>query len=118
MALRGCDNSSPAASDICIYSAGVMSKAKKFIAAVRKQWLMERMRCQSCGMPLIYDKKYRQGSIYCSYCHDGESFVKDMALADMRERVKGLLRSRKAPSVIRLYMHWRLATLRRWRKPD
>lgn len=68
-------------------------------------------------MPVIYDKKYRQGSAYCSYCHDGESFVKEMALADMRAKVNGLLESRKAPALTRFYMYWRLATLRRWRRP-
>ncbi|HUW98256.1 MAG TPA: zinc ribbon domain-containing protein [Acidiferrobacter sp.] len=93
-----------------------MTKARKFVAAVRKQWLMERTRCQSCGMPLVYDKKHRPGSIYCSYCHDGRAFVKDMALADMRAKVRGLLRDRKTSVVVRLYMYWRLATLRRWRK--
>ncbi|MHB8254721.1 MAG: zinc ribbon domain-containing protein [Acidiferrobacter sp.] len=95
----------------------MMTKAKRLIAAIKKQWLAERTRCQSCGMPVIYDKKYRQGSIYCSYCHDGKTFVKDMALADMRARVNALLQSRNASAAIRFYMHWRLATLRRWRKP-
>lgn len=93
-----------------------MTKVKKLIAAIKKQWLAERTRCQSCGMPLIYDKKYRAGSIYCSYCHDGESFAQDMSLADMRRKVNSLLQSRKAPLITRMYMHMRLATLRRWRR--
>jgi lysozyme family protein len=94
-----------------------LANLKAFVAAIKKQWLAERTRCQSCGMPVIYDKKYRSGSPYCSYCHDGESFVKDMTLADMRAKVNGLLQGRKAPAATRLYMHWRLATLRRWRNP-
>lgn len=89
---------------------------KVLAAALKKQWVAERTRCQSCGMPVIYDKKYRPGSDYCSYCHDGKSFVKEMGLAEMRARVQDLLKNRKAPALIRLYMHWRLATLRRWRK--
>lgn len=96
-----------------------MSKVKAFKEAVKKQWMAERTRCQSCGMPVIYDKKYRQGSLYCSYCHNGESFVKEeMALADMRAKVNALLASRGAPALTRFYMYWRLATLRRWRKPS
>lgn len=89
---------------------------KALVAALKKQWIAERTRCQSCGMPVIYDKKHQPGSDYCSYCHDGKSFVKEMGLAEMRMRVKGLLENRKASALIRLYMHWRLATLRRWRK--
>ena len=92
-----------------------MTKAKKLIAAIKKQWLAERTRCQSCGMPLIYDKKRRAGSIYCSYCHDGKSFAQDMDLADMRRKVSGLLQSRHASPIVRMYMYLRLATLRRWR---
>ena len=96
----------------------IMTKAKKLIAAIKKQWLAERTRCQSCGMPLIYDKKYRTGSIYCSYCHDGKSFVQDIDLADMRKKVSGLLQSRNAPLLVRTYMYLRLATLRRWRRRE
>ncbi len=90
---------------------------KDWARALKKQWLAERSRCQSCGMPVIYDKKHKAGSPYCSYCHDGESFINDMGLADMRARVQALLMSRKASVLARFYMHWRLATLRRWRKP-
>lgn len=94
----------------------MMMRFKALMAAVRKQWIAERTRCQSCGMPVIYDKKHRPGNPYCSYCHDGESFVKEMGLAEMRTRVRQLLETRKASPLVRFYMHWRLATLRRWRK--
>lgn len=94
---------------------GIMFKLRAFFKAIKKQWIAERTRCQSCGMPVIYDKKYQQGSPYCSYCHDGDSFVADMGLADMRARVNGLLERRNASALVRVYMYWRLATLRRWR---
>lgn len=100
----------------CCTSADVMTIVKKWIAALKKQWVAERTRCQSCGMPLIYDKKHQPGRIYCSHCHDGQSFLQDMGLADMRARIHGLLLSRKASAPMRLYMYWRLATLRRWRR--
>ncbi len=92
-----------------------MTIAKTFLTALKKQWLAERTRCQSCGMPLIYDAHRRTGQPYCSYCHDGAGFVSDMRLADMRARVDELLRRRRASALVRFYMYWRLATLRRWR---
>ncbi|MHB1566720.1 MAG: zinc ribbon domain-containing protein [Acidiferrobacter sp.] len=93
-----------------------MTLIQRLTERIKKQWRAERSRCQSCGMPVIYDQKYRPGSLYCSFCHDGRSFVHDMTLADMRRKVSGLLRRRDAPGLAILYMHWRLATLQRWRK--
>ncbi len=88
---------------------------RQWLTKIQKQWRIEHDRCQSCGMPLMYDKN-RLHTVYCSYCHDGRGFRQSLDLRSMREKVKGLLLDRKAPSWIRLYMHWRLATLRRWRR--
>ena len=77
----------------------------------------ERNRCQSCGMPLFYDKKPKVHPHYCSYCHDGSSFRDDKAtLRDMQKKVDKLLVARNANRGQRLYMRLRLATLKRWRE--
>ena len=64
-------------------------------------------------MPLCYDRNPVHSS-YCSYCHDGTGFRQSLDLVGMRQKVRKLLLDRKAPSWIRLYMYWRLATLKRW----
>ena len=89
---------------------------KALAAVLKKQWIAERTRCQSCGMPVIYDKKYRPGSDYCSYCHDGASFLNEgTTLRAMQDKVDALLVARRAPPLLRLYMRLRLMTLQRWR---
>ena len=76
----------------------------------------ERNRCQSCGMPLVYDRHPRIGQIYCSYCHDGVSFLNaGTTLRSMQDKVDALLVARRAPSLLRLYMRLRVITLKRWR---
>ena len=88
---------------------------RQWLMKIRKQWQIEHNRCQSCGMPLMYDKN-RLHTEYCSYCHDGTGFRQTMELDGMRQRVQKLLRDRNASSLIQLYMRWRLGTLQRWRR--
>ncbi|WP_366937003.1 zinc ribbon domain-containing protein [Acidithiobacillus sp.] len=76
----------------------------------------ERNRCQSCGMPMRFDKNKLTSSIYCSYCHDGTSFVEqDITLQDMKRKIRKVLSKRKVNSLVKLYLIARLSTLKRWR---
>ena len=95
----------------------LMIKMHIFLKAIKHYYKKEISRCQSCSMPLIYDKQHLGGNIYCSYCHDGESFINNgMTLGDMQQKVDHLLRSRHSHIIVRIYIHLRLATLKRWRK--
>lgn len=93
-----------------------MGPIVKMFRGLSTAYRNERHRCQSCGMPLVYDRHPRAGQIYCSYCHDGASFLNEGAtLRAMQDKVDALLVARRAPSLLRLYMRLRLMTLKRWR---
>ncbi|MHB8249853.1 MAG: zinc ribbon domain-containing protein [Acidithiobacillus sp.] len=88
-----------------------------FLNGIKRHYRKEINRCQSCGMPLIYDKQYLSGNIYCSYCHDGISFIKNnITLGEMQRKIDHLLLSKNSNIIIRIYMYLRLATLKRWRR--
>ncbi len=88
----------------------------KILKGLNTAYRNERRRCQSCGMPLIYDRHPRAGQIYCSHCHDGVSFLNEgTTLRAMQDKVDALLAARRAPPLLRLYMRLRLMTLKRWR---
>ena len=93
-----------------------MDPIVKMFKGLATAYRNERSRCQSCGMPLAYDRHPRVGQIYCSYCHDGASFLNEgTTLRAMQDKVDALLVARRAPPLLRLYMRLRLMTLKRWR---
>ena len=90
-----------------------LSTLVKYIAARIHD---ERNRCQSCAMPLRFDKNRPISSIYCSFCHDGTCFVdQTLTLQDMKRKIRKLLSERKVSRLVRLYLIVRLSTLKRWR---
>ena len=94
-----------------------MVKMHQLLNGIKNYYRKELGRCQSCGMPLIYDKQHRNGNIYCSYCHDGVSFNNNnITLGEMQRKIDHLLLSRHSNIMIRTYMYLRLATLKRWRR--
>lgn len=93
-----------------------MLTLKQIWQKIHHQIRCERDRCQSCGMPLFYDRNRRAGSGYCSFCHDGVRFThEDLSLNQMQQHVDQLLRKRNASGLMRTYMRWRVRTLQRWR---
>ncbi|MBU2830189.1 MAG: zinc ribbon domain-containing protein [Acidithiobacillus ferriphilus] len=92
----------------------------KTLSALQKYLLVhihdEANRCQSCGMPLRFDKNNSPSGIYCSFCHDGTSFIdKNLTLQEMKCKVRKLLSERKVNRFIKLYLIMRLSTLKRWK---
>jgi len=73
--------------------------------------------CQSCGMLLKYDSKYKEGDVYCQTCYNGKTFREpDLTLDDMKHRVARRL---DEIGVHRLYKKAQLKQLQkldRWRK--
>ncbi|MEY2341878.1 zinc ribbon domain-containing protein [Acidithiobacillus sp. IBUN Pt1247-S3] len=91
---------------------------------LKRQWELEKQRCQSCGMPRCFDPKgggtEADGSIskeFCSFCYDSGKFKEpELQLSQMQQRARMLLRKRNQPWYIRAYMAHRITTLSRWRK--
>ncbi|MBU2821412.1 hypothetical protein HF288_08785 [Acidithiobacillus caldus] len=82
---------------------------------IKTSYDKERNRCQSCGMPLMFDKNPVKSGTYCSYCHNGTDFVNIfISRKEMTEKIDNILKKRNTPYYIRLYIKIRIATLKRW----
>ena len=91
---------------------------------LKRQWELEKQRCQSCGMPICFDPEGggteadgSRSQEFCSFCYASGAFKEpDLQLRQMQQRVRNLLRKRNQPWYIRAYMAHRITTLARWRR--
>jgi len=80
--------------------------------------------CQSCGMPMHRDEKgggtNADGSknlMYCSHCYEAGQFTLPKISADeMKQRVKGKLKSAGFPAVAAWFFTRNIPKLARWNK--
>ena len=81
--------------------------------------------CQSCGMPLIKDKKWggleKDGTlsgVYCSSCYqDGEFKRSNISLKEMQNLVDGVLKNEmKWRKIFRWLAINQIPRLERWKK--
>lgn len=85
---------------------------KQYIDAIKEDYI-----CQSCTMLLRLDKNRKEGSLYCSHCHDGNNFTEpDLSFDKMKERIK----KQMSKQGIGWYKRWShlesLKDLERWKK--
>ncbi|HWA83266.1 MAG TPA: zinc ribbon domain-containing protein [Fimbriimonadaceae bacterium] len=83
---------------------------------------MERV-CQSCGMPMSQDAKGggtnadgSRSTEYCSFCYDNGTWMMDMTLDQMQERVGGILKKFGAPDSVQKQAVAGIPLLKRWKK--
>lgn len=86
---------------------------------------MERLfkNCQSCGMPMKRDDRgggtFADGTkstMYCSHCFEEGRFThRNITVDDMKERIKGKLKSDGFPGFLANFFTRNLHKLERWK---
>ncbi|MEI6044057.1 MAG: zinc ribbon domain-containing protein [Chloroflexota bacterium] len=80
--------------------------------------------CQSCGMPLIYDKEGggtnangSKNAEYCSHCYQKGAFTEpDLTVGQMETKVKGQLKEMHIPGLVANLLIKDIPKLKRWAK--
>ena len=78
--------------------------------------------CQSCGMPMSQDprgggtnKDGSKSNEYCSYCYRNGTWMMDLTVDQMQERVGGLLKKTGISQSIQKVAVAGIPKLRRWK---
>ncbi|BDV02328.1 MAG: hypothetical protein HPAVJP_2170 [Candidatus Hepatoplasma vulgare] len=82
--------------------------------------------CQSCGMPLKYDKNGPALEIdgtpsekYCSNCYkDGEFVCKDCKIGDIQKKNGDVMKKMHYPNFLIKYFNKRVSKLERWQTKE